>query len=161
MICRAAALFFLTSAHSASALSCLPPDVKRSFAEASEAEEVYYLVEGTLTPKGKMPQTNHDPDRLPADLTHVKADFDGIALGRDGRNAPLSREIGLEVACVGGWCGGVADGARVLAFLRETETGLRLFLGPCGGFAFVDPTPAQLRDARQCLDAGDCMPDQF
>ena len=61
------------------------------------------------------------------------------------------------LSCLGPWCGSVANGTEVLAFLRHGKAGYVLEVEPCGGYVF-DNLPEQRRRVRDCL-RGDACPE--
>lgn len=138
------------------ALSCMAPSVERSYAWHDEAKEAYLVVHGHLTfdaallPKG-MTTPNNPPERtlIPGVLT-------GTSLGKSGFAAPFSQDLTLEIACLGPWCGSAQNGADVLAFVRKDANGYTLSIGPCGGSMFSPSTPAMLKEAKRCMQTGQC-----
>ncbi len=97
------------------ALSCMKPSVTRTFKEIHAAPETYIIVEGRLTlDASKLPETDLT-NQSPPELTRVPAILSGTSLSRAGFDAPFAREITLEVACFGPWCGGAQNGMEVLA----------------------------------------------
>jgi len=153
-----AGLAFVASVQTASALSCLPPDIRRMYQEAAGSAEVYFLVEGRVSHSGGMPIGNHDIDALPPEMTEVAGTFDGVAYGWS-RDVAFEADITLEVACLAGWCGGLESGTDVLGFLRKTESGYALSVGPCGGLTMAGVTEEMRAQARSCLEGGLCEPE--
>lgn len=146
----------------AQALSCLAPDVARSFEEANNAEVRYMVLHGTLdrgTPT--LPEqdlTNPDPvvQRLPARVR-------GMALTPEGFSAAVQAQITLELGCTGPWCASLPENGDVLAFIELTNNGPMLRLSACGGHLFADPTEAQIALIASCqasgCPSGDAAPD--
>lgn len=136
------------------ALSCLRPDVVRSYHQAAGAEEHYVVVHGEL---------RFDQSRLPdAELndsppsTRIAAKLSGHALSNGTFSHPFDRSIKLDVLCFGPWCGVAKSGVDYLAFLEVREGGYILKINPCGGQAFAEPTPEMLRQVEQCNAGGPC-----
>ncbi|MGR3540123.1 MAG: hypothetical protein ACU0BS_01655 [Hasllibacter sp.] len=135
----------------AAALSCLRPDVARSFAAAAEAEERYVVVAGELTLDAPL------PGGTGAVARSVGGRIEGRALGADGRfAAPFASEVTVTSACAGPWCGSAADGEWVM-FLLAGDGGYELIAEPCGRWAF-EPAPEALRRIGECMTGGDCAP---
>ena len=138
------------------ALSCMQPSVTRSYVQFAAAEEAYIVVHGRLTldetalPKG---MTQSPP---PPELTPVAGHLRGSALTKQGFVHPFDRDVVLEVACLGPWCGSAASGTSVLAFIRKDAEGYALEVGPCGGAVFPEPTEEQLGKVRACFRGQAC-----
>ncbi|KAA2312899.1 hypothetical protein DL237_16360 [Pseudooceanicola sediminis] len=137
----------------AQALSCLAPDVARSFDEASTSDARYMVLHGTLdrgTPS--LPEqdlTNPDPEvqRLPALVR-------GKALTEDGFSAAVQAQITMELGCTGPWCAALPENGEVLAFIELTNNGPILRLNACGGHLFADPSPEQIALIESCQADG-------
>jgi len=141
-----------------SALSCLPPDVARSFTWASEAEELYLVVLGTFE-FGNVPSSDTGDINAPREV-EVSSRFDGQFLSSSGFTdaPPLDGTIRFE--CAGPWCGSMAsDGAEVLAFVEQQPDGYVLAVGPCPGATFYEPTDDQLAQIVSCIKGRDCTHD--
>lgn len=138
------------------ALSCLPPDVARTYAHAAEAEAPYIVVHGTLSfDADLLPDTDMRDQRKPPH-TLIPARMTGQALTRSGFNLDIDREITLDVQCFGPWCAGAVPGVDHLGFLERRETGYVLTLDPCGGMAHPEPTAAMLDTVQRCFRDGGC-----
>ena len=138
------------------ALSCMKPSVTRTFKEIHAAPETYIIVEGRLTlDVSKLPKTDLT-NQSPPELTRVPAILSGTSLSRAGFNAPFVRDITLEVACFGPWCGGAQNGMEVLAFLKRTAKGYTLAITPCGGHVFPNQKKLQ-RQVLRCFKGGACQ----
>lgn len=140
----------------AAALSCLRPEVLRSYQEAAAAEEVYVVVSGVLShdvdsvPEGR--NSDSPPLSFPARLT-------GAALATDGFTAPFDAEVEVTLSCVSAWCAPPPpQNASVLAFLRKTEAGLLLDMQPCQQWLFEDPEPEDMFALFDCHTSGNCTP---
>lgn len=137
-------------------LSCLRPDVARSYKQAAEAEESYLVVHGTLTfDETELPEAvgNESPPG-----TRIRAQMAGKALSQSGFDHPFDRQITLDVRCFGPWCGGAASGIPYLAFVERGEDGYTLTVDPCGSLGFPEPTEDMLRQVKTCFDGGKCGP---
>ena len=148
------------TAHPAFALSCIPADPRADFQAADASPEKYIVVHGKISFDDKdVPQ--RDPnDFAPKDHV-VTAQFQGQSLNQRGFVTPFSAPFKLTFACLASWCGGLPNNRTVLAFLRQTAAGYDLAVGPCGGQAYVDPSPKMLRQMQRCLNGGACKPPRF
>ncbi|MGR3585542.1 MAG: hypothetical protein ACU0B8_14860, partial [Pseudooceanicola nanhaiensis] len=153
-----AALMFGGLAGQAMALSCLRPDVARTYAEAAEAEAAYVVVHGELDfDAGDMP---------PAEVTEpapesreLRATLHGKGLTEGGFDTPFTRPITLEAQCLGPWCAQAEPGVEVLAFVETTGDGYRLTITPCGGMAFQEPSEADIDRVVACYQGKACAPE--
>lgn len=116
----------------------------------------YVVVHGRLVVgKGKMPRADPTTQEAPK-MTRIRAKMMGRSLSKAGFQVPFEREIMLEVACFGPWCGSVANGVDVLAFLRRDKGGYALGINPCGGDVFVAPRATMLKQVERCFKRGQC-----
>ena len=144
------------------ALSCLPPDVARSYNEAASAEQAYVVVHGTLTfDETRLPDIdmNHQ-DQTPPNVD-IPARLTGKSLSRAGFKTDFDRPITLRAVCFGPWCGRAVSGTDHLAFVEMTDSGYALTVTPCGGYEFPDPTKAMLKKVVGCFSGKPCTPEPF
>ena len=154
---------FLTSmalvlaAGPALALSCLRPDVARTYSQASEAEQAYVVVRGELRfDEARLPEnggTNQDRR-----VVTIPARLEGKSLSRAGFTTPFARDITLEVSCLGPWCGGAQSGVEYLAFLEKHGRNLVMVAEPCGSWAFPEPSAEQVKQVETCMGGLECVP---
>jgi hypothetical protein len=117
----------------ASALSCLRPDVARTFQQIAAAEERYVVLLGEFEFRAP-PEQSISND---AQGQQVVAQFTGSSLGAAGFVDTAPIELTLQTSCAGPWCGGFpAPETEVLAFVEQTPQGYVLSLGACGGTVF-------------------------
>lgn len=143
------------------ALSCLAPDVARSFTQAANAEERYIILLGTFAfeEAGEEAGKGRPSARQDAEF---QSDFDGQYLTQDGFQTAPTLAVDLRFTCAGIWCGTMQSyGAQVLAFVEQTDAGYTLDIGPCGGQAFTDPTPEQVNQVVACMRGDTCEPTAF
>lgn len=149
----------LALASPATALSCLPHDLARTFERVDAASETYFAVHGTLDfDASLLPEVDMANQQSTPDETRIPARISGEALGRVGFNRPLEGPVTLIVKCFGPWCAQPPADGPVLAFLRQDADGVSLTVDPCGGDAFFDPAPEMLDKAHRCFTGGDCTP---
>ena len=146
---RAAALACpgLVLASQANALSCLRPDVARSFLEAEASDAVYSFVRGVF---------EFDPLTLSLGGVATKsmpipAVFSDRVPGPDGFMPTEPHRVVLQIECdeTISTCGSIRPETDSLASLRHGEEELILQLGACPQWLFPDPTAGSAwRDCR-------------
>lgn len=141
----------------AQALSCLPPDVARTFTWASKADERFVVLLGRFT---------HDADPLvpgsgsEKTTLEVAGTFNGQYLGADGfTNAP-TLDVQLNMNCLGPWCGTLGNDEELLAFIKVTEAGYILDLDLCYSTTFA-PSPENAARAEACMNGQACDEIQY
>ena len=148
---------FVLAAGPALALSCLRPDVARTYNQASEAEQAYVVVSGALRfDETRLPEndgTNNDRRNVT-----IPARLEGTSLSRAGFTTPFARDITLEVRCFGPWCGGARSGVEYLVFLEKHGRKLVMVADPCGSWAFPEPSADQVRQVETCIGGLECAP---
>lgn len=145
---------FALLAAPALALSCLQPDIARSFDEAQKAEEAYVVVHGTLSFDASTLPKEVSNDNPP--VTKVPARLEGRALSKTGFDHEFARDVTLEVLCFGPWCGGATPGETLLGFIRKDDDGYTLSVDPCGSLTFPDPDQKVLDKVAACFRDGRC-----
>jgi hypothetical protein len=143
------------------ALSCLAPDVARTYLQLDEAEERYIAVHGVLTfDASKLPKTDMQDQASTPDSTPLPAQLTGQSLSAEGFTTPFDRSITLDVRCFGPWCAGAASGAEILGFVELRDSGPVLTLDPCSSTSFPEPDEAMLNTAVRCMQGGACKPER-
>lgn len=152
---RALLLVAALAASPVGALTCAPPDPVTSFHRADAAPERHRALVGTLSfdDAALPPPANEAPPSLP----DVPARLDGAAILPNG-GSPGSFGVTIRPTCAGSWCGWIPSGESWLLFVREEREALVVEVGPCGGWAFMDPTQAQLDAVTACLRGEACGP---
>ena len=144
------------------ALSCLPPDVARTYQQADEAEAAYVVVLGRLSfDESKLPVVDMARQQDTPPVTLIPARISGKALSRSGFVTEFDQEITLNARCFGPWCAGASSGTEYLAFLERTDGGYVLSLDPCGGFGFPQPQAEMVAQAVACFRGESCEPRPF
>ncbi|MCG6882249.1 MAG: hypothetical protein LJE62_00680 [Silicimonas sp.] len=151
------ALSLALSATGAGALSCLRPDAVQLFQAARDAKEGFYVVKGRITLLE--PVNAPDPDR--GGIARTRARLTGLALGQGGFLAPFDREIALDAACLGPWCGS-AEGLNedMIVAVEVTDTGPVLSIGPCRERLVAWDADGEDR-VLACYRSGICQPADF
>ena len=147
-----AAISALVLAGQAQALSCVPADVARTFAWASEAEESYLILNGSFafTPA---PAWQGDINSPPS--VQLPATFEGRYLTQDGFVDAPPLEVLLDFVCLGPWCGAMQPDAEVLAFVEQTQDGYVLQVEPCSS-TVLDPSDRNLAQVTSCMRGTGC-----
>ena len=161
------ALLFLTLAGlllapSASALSCMAPDLVSDLNKAKASEKIYYVLVGTFdAPQIKRDQFN--PQNMGYSgyrSQSVRGSFTGVSIGADPRadgrlnNFPVT----ITTSCAASWCGQVPRAEYEMIAFVEAKDGKRpvLTVGPCPSMLYR-ASPERVRKLRQCLDKN-CEP---
>ena len=153
----------LLLAPSASALSCMAPDLVSDLNKAKASEKTYYVLVGTFNaPQIKREQ--FDPRKnqgFSGDRSQsVRGRFTGVSIGADPRadgrlnNFPVT----ITTGCAASWCGQVPPSDYEFIAFVEAKDGARpvLTVGPCPSMLYR-ASPERVRKLRQCLDK-DCEP---
>jgi len=143
-------------ASQAAALSCIRPNLARSFNGYQQASETYVMGLGVLIAKGVVPEyVRGQPNKIPAW-------FKGVLLGSVDQSAEQTISVVVETTCLSVWCGGFPKtDKKMVAFLQKTSTGYRLSSNPCGGSFKVSPTSKEIRVLKKCLKEGKCSEAQI
>ena len=151
------AFMLMCAASQAHALSCIRPEIERSFNRWVDSENSYYIGVGTLSPVGAVPdipnatQQNDFDRREPITMAYT---FTGRLLD-GGRGVPVDMPITVSVSCLASWCGNFpAAGANGLMALRGTEVAsLTLDMNACPGSIFPAETETTVS---ACIREGRC-----
>ena len=142
-----------------SALSCMAPDVTRSFTWAADAEEAYVILLGTFA-FGDVPSADTGDINAPREV-EVDARFEGQFLSSSGFTDAPPLDVTIRLECSGPWCGSmVSDGADVMAFVEQQQNAYVLSVGPCPGSVFYQPSEAELAQVVSCIKGRDCTPER-
>lgn len=132
----------LLAAGQAAALSCVRPDLARSFNEAAASEKQYVVLYGTFDfDLRKLPQVGWDRQQDTKPDNPIRAKFIGESLSRQGFVPSAISGMTLNAQCFRPWCAAIATDTPYLAFVEKTGDSYTLAISPCGGFAFVTPNP--------------------
>lgn len=138
------------------ALSCLAPDVARSYGIFAAEPEPYVVVHGRLTLDARLLPKAKASNRKPPRGTEIPGKLQGTSLSKEGFKLPFEQDVTLRVRCLGSWCGTAQNGADVLAFVRKDADGYVINIGPCGGSVFTAPKPAMLKRVQRCMAKDAC-----
>ncbi|MEL6957529.1 MAG: hypothetical protein AAGL89_01090 [Pseudomonadota bacterium] len=150
------ALASLSAVH-AHALSCIRPDVAQAFQHASDAEEDYMVLLGSIFVP-MVPPRSQTGDQFNPEPVTVQAFFSGQALGVDGFQPIEDLVINVTMGCAGPWCGVLRQGpSDILAFVEMTETGPSLMVDPCYTEVF-QPNASDIARVQACMRGEGCEP---
>lgn len=157
MISRCLAGVLWLAAAPAAALTCLPADAVRTYAQARDAEELYVIVHGRLDfDAAALPRTDWQNQQATPPHTLIPARLNGRALSVGGFDLGFDSAIVLDAQCLGPWCAGAVPGTDYLAFLERRDSGYVLAIDPCGGMGFPEPTAEMLEAVETCFRGGPC-----
>jgi hypothetical protein len=133
---------FALLAGPASALSCMAPDIVRSYEYAAEHEKIYFLFKGkiSLVEDQTMPTERESFGAdAPVEVTlePVYGSFVG-EIFNEGVFVPYEATMEVQLDCVASWCGSYPDEKEALYFVSAAESNLwfNLEMSPCGGTRF-------------------------
>lgn len=154
----ALAIAFACVASQAAALSCMQPQIERSFNWWAEAEETYYIGVGSLEPTGLLPKVRSGmtPSESMGEREPITAEYAFSGRLLNGQNGvEVSLPITVEVTCLASWCGRFPQpGKTGLMALRGTDIqNLTLEMSACPGSIFPAETEATVN---ACMRAGQC-----
>lgn len=134
---------------SASALSCMAPDLARSMEDAKASDKLYQIIVGEFTllsqieiprqdPRHSLSGGGNRPDFPNPVLAQMR--FDGLGLTRSQYSDQPLTDLRLEVqtTCAAHWCGSLPrEGQKFIAFMeiREGQSPV-LTIGPCPQYVF-------------------------
>lgn len=143
----------------AQSLSCMPHTVETAFQRAQEEPARFIIVKGTLDFDEKgLPRVDYDNQAAAPPMTRITATLEGQSLSQAGFKTPYAREVALQVACFGPWCGSAQSGEEVLAFVELADGRDIVESDPCGGYLFTAPTAKMLKAVKRCFAGGACTP---
>lgn len=153
-LCAAAVLV----AGQAAALSCIRPDLARSFNEAAASDKTYVVLFGTFDFNLRdLPQVDWDRQQDVQPDNPIRARFTGDSLSRKGFVPSSIRRVTINAQCFGPWCSSIATDTPYLAFVEKNGNAYTLAVSPCGGRAFGNPGQAQLDLVTTCFQGGPCL----
>ncbi|QOL82449.1 hypothetical protein [Pseudooceanicola spongiae] len=133
----------------AQALSCLAPDVARSFDEAAQSDARYMVLLGTLD-RGTPTVPERDLSNNSPEVVRLPALVKGLAMTEKGFSSGVEAQITMELGCTGPWCAQLPENGTVLAFIELTNNGPILRVNACGGHLFANPTKEQVARLESC-----------
>lgn len=148
-------LLICLMAHPALALSCLKPDVVRSYLEAHHSEDRWGAVVGRLHfDESRRPGAVGGSDREGALL---RGQFVGYSLSEDGFDEPFQSHVTVQIDCFASWCGHPKSGTRYLAFVKRVGGRHVIISDPCETWLFKNPRRKDLKALHRCFTGGYCQ----
>ncbi len=142
------------------ALSCTPWYVEDAYHRATNAEEAYFVVNGTLSfDASALPEVDFSNQQDTPPETFIDATIAGNLMTLTGFNRFVERPITLVVRCMGPWCADAKNSVPTLAFLKRVDGELLLDADPCTPMLFQNPKQSQIRAVLSCFSGGKCVPD--
>lgn len=147
----ATALVFLALASQAVALSCMRPNIGRTFNHVATSKDIYLMGQGILTATGQIPKYKQgEPRQIPAEFT-------GVFYGLSGPSKKRTVSVTVDAICFASWCGAFPEtDDKMVVFLKQSLDGYRLESNPCDGHFKVAPTSKEVQILQKCLKKGQC-----
>lgn len=146
---------------SASALSCMRPDLAKTMETAKASETVYSILVGTFEtpPPQQMTQEVLRPEDQfkPRPPVITPAKFTGYAITPSVETDPKLTQfpLDIETSCVGPWCSSIpsSDQERILFVEMRPKQSPVLKISPCPQWVFpLQNGQDQVEKLRDCLD---------
>ncbi len=151
-----AVFFLLTLASQAVALSCIRPNVGRTFNTVAASEKTYVMGQGVLIAKGEIPKYQSGVAR------QILAEFTGVFYSTSGSSTKHTVPVIVDAICYASWCGGFPkEDSGMVVFLEQSSNGYRLESNPCDGNFKMSPTPEDMEILHKCLKKGKCSQAQI
>lgn len=140
----------------AAALSCIPPDIARTFQQLDAADERYAVVKGRLTFDERLvPKVDWNKQDQTPPLTQIPARLEGMSLSKTGFKTSFRQRVMINGRCFGPWCFGASSGMEQVFFVNLDGEPATIELDPCGGHAFA-PDRATQKRVLSCLKGTAC-----
>lgn len=148
----------LMLAESASALSCMRPDLGATMEKAKASDKLYYIFVGTFRPQNPVvtpkPPQDYSQQGTP---TLTRMWFDGRSIGpKPHHDTQLTRfPLEVQTSCAGPWCGAAPTGNSELIAFIEARPGMvpLLRVGACPEWMYhVQPDDGKVEKLRDCFD---------
>lgn len=140
------------------ALSCIRPDIARTFNNAADLPYDITILIGRIVAEEDA-FNGAGAAGLARHSAFHKGTFAGYQIGPNGRSADLTTAITVEKGCIASWCGDVPSDPETIFFTSSAqgigEDGLLATFGACGGDAFP-ATAANMETLQSCLSGGPC-----
>lgn len=135
----------------ATALSCMKPNLARSFNHYAEAEESFVIAIGKVSYSQPVPKYKQGEPRS------VSAELAGGLLGLTGFGENQSIPVTVNTSCLHVWCGAIPrPNQEIIAFLEKTPAGYVMTNAPCPGVFQMAPSDREKRIVQSCLKRGKC-----
>lgn len=116
------------------ALSCLRPDIVRTYEMARDAEAGFWIVRGQIFADGPIAVPEPDANGRYKDDARASTPvaFAGLGLMTDGMYKSFAQNITLTITCLAHWCGSTPLDTDVFVAIEVKDTGPELVIDPCG-----------------------------
>lgn len=145
-------------AESASALSCMRPDLGQTMEKAKSSDKLYYILQGSFRSQYTMPQPKPSPNgyQQPQPIRTTMW-FDGRGIGqKPWQDSRLSYfPVDVQTSCAASWCGHLPqEGEQMIAFVEARHGQAPLLrIGACPEWLFrLEPQKGQIKKLRDCFD---------
>ncbi len=147
---------FVCLATQAQSLSCIRPNLARSFNWYQESEDRYRMAVGSVS-------NLQSPGKyIPGQMRAIRADFTGRLFGLSGLGPVTTTRIILTSTCIASWCGNFPKpNVNSVVFLKSRKTGPVLEIPPCPGGYFPNPSHQTIELLQACLRYGKCTEKQI
>ena len=138
-------------------LSCIRPDIVRTFEEARDSDAGFWIVRGRIIADGPVATPEPDANGRYKDNAVAKtpAQFVGVGLRPNGEFADFKRDITLSVSCIAHWCGSPPLDTDVFAAIEVKDSGPELQVDACSSRVMPYSEDGEKR-LLQCLSDGIC-----
>lgn len=152
-------LSLLAASQSASALSCMRPDLGKTMEDAKQSTTIYHVFVGKFHAPDYVapPPMEYRNQMKPQPPQVTRAWFDGFSLGPNKRSdVPLQNfPVDMEISCSGPWCGGPPSANQTqIAFVearRNAPPILKIYACPSNVF-YTERGDGKVKKLRQCYD---------
>ena len=138
-------------------LSCIRPDIVRTFEEARDSKAGFWIVRGRILADGPiaMPQPDAGGRYKDNSSASTPVRFKGAGLRPNGEFASFEMDITLTVSCFAHWCGSPPLDTEVFAAIEVKDSGPELQVNACSGRVMPYSEDDEKR-LLQCLSDGIC-----
>lgn len=148
-------------ANTANALSCMSPNIARSFNWHADSDATYQVGLGILTPTEKIVV----PKKTKRDIGvpySIKAKFTGRMLGLSGLGKPTEFPLTVDITCAAHWCGAFPQQtAEAVVYIKRTDGNRSVSFGPCDWASDDLNVEKQINVLKKCLRKGRCSDQQI
>lgn len=138
-------------------LSCIRPDIVRTFEEARDSEAGFWIVRGRIISDGPIAVPQPDASGRYKDnaVASTPVQFVGVGLRPNGEFADFEKDITLTVSCIAHWCGSPPLNTEVFASIEVKDSGPELQVDACSSRVIPFSEDGEKR-LLQCLSDGIC-----
>lgn len=139
-------------------LSCMRPDIIRTYEAARDSDAGFWIVQGEIFTDQPIALPKPDASGRYKDGTSASTPivFSGLGLLPDGMYKGFAQNITLTLTCVAHWCGSAPLDQKVFVAIEVKDTGPELLLDPCNS-RVVPYTEEANQRLLACVRNGDCQ----